>query len=111
MITMNKEMLLEELIRALPSKKLLDVVNFCAIKVGNEYFVLKDRYRGNGGYVAKSIDENKLMDYKQINDDPYQYHTYKEFLTKNILIDKRILYRSGLGAIIEYLEAKESNND
>ena len=101
---MDKQKLMGELFHSLPSRRITDVVNFCAIKVGSEYFVLKDRYEGIGGYITKDLNEELLTDYKQI--EPMS-HTYIELLCKNILIDKRILHRRGLDAIIEYLESKE----
>lgn len=101
---MNKEELMDVLRNSLPSKRMLSVVNLCAIKVGNEYFVMKDRYKGVGSYVTDCLNEEELMDYKEIVVSPN--HKYSELLHKNILIDKRILSRSGHMAIIEYLESE-----
>lgn len=100
---MNRNELMEVLRSSVPSKEMLQVVNFCAIKVGNEYFVIKDRYKGIGSYVTDYIDEKSLMNYKQI--EPMG-HKYVELMHKDILIDKRILSRSGHMAIIEYLESE-----
>ena len=100
----SKEILLEELRHSLPSRKILEVSNLLAIKIGKEYFVLKDRHKGKGGYVTKLLDESELLDYKNIIENPY--HRYDEVLGKKVLVDKRILHRRGLDAIIEYLENK-----
>lgn len=99
---MWKSELMSELIASVPNKRMLEVVNFCAIKVGDEYFVLKDRYKGRGAYVTDYINEESLTNYKQIE---HPHHRYRELLHKSILIDKRILSRRGLMAIIEYLES------
>lgn len=100
----SKEILLEELRHSLPSRKILEVSNLLAIKIGKEYFVLKDGYKCRGGYVTKFLDESELLDYKNIIENPY--HRYDEVLGKKVLVDKRILHRRGLDAIVEYLENK-----
>lgn len=101
---MPRRELMEELIHSLPSRRILEVTNFLAVKVGNEYFVLKDRQNQYcSTYVADRINESILLDFKEIRDIDDRY---VELLRKDVLIDKRILGRRGLMAIVEYLESE-----
>ncbi|PGO60609.1 hypothetical protein [Priestia megaterium] len=95
----DREILKMELRLSLPSKMMLEVVNFGAIEVDGELIVLKNRYPKN--YV---FHPDSFIHYDEWHD---MHHKYKEIEKKNVIFDKSLLRPRGLRAIEDAMKRKE----
>jgi len=94
---MNKTELIEELRMSLPSRRMLEVVNIGAVKVGDELIILKQR----PNYDV--IEENMIA----YNERHNVYHNYKELLAKNVIFNTGLFGFKGREAIKNYLTKGE----
>lgn len=94
---MNKQELIEELCYSLPARRMLEVVNVGAVKVGDEYVILKQR----PGYEFKP--ENSIIFVKDLG----WKHDYKEILAKSVIFSGDAIRRRGYEAIAKYLKAEK----
>jgi hypothetical protein len=92
------EHLKEQLRFAIPSKRMLEVVNVGAIKLGDELIVLKNRYDFN------PIEE-LMITYDEKHEMGYEY---KEILGKSVIFDEKIFGRRGQKAIMDYIMYQET---
>lgn len=97
---MNKQELIEELKYSLPSKRMLDVVNVGAVRVGNEYVILKQR-PGHEFKLEESIHFVENIGLK---------HDYKEILGKSVIFSGNAIGYRGHEAIEKFLESKKSQS-
>lgn len=95
---MEKKELIQELIYSLPSKRLIEVVNVGAVRVGNEYVILKQR----PGY------EFKLEESIHFVENLGWQHDYKEILGKSVIFSGNAIGNRGVEAINKFLESEKA---
>lgn len=93
---MNKTELIQELRVSLPSRRMLEVVNIGAVKVGDELIVLKKRP------YYDVIEEDMII----YNEHHNMHHDYKELIAKSVIFDSSLIGRRGKEVIKNYLLAK-----
>lgn len=90
---MNKEELIRELKYSLPSKEMLDAVNFGAVDIDGTFVILKNRYVD--GFV---FHPNSITYY---NKSYFKTHTIAELRGRNVIFSPEVFGRRGLLALIE----------
>ena len=91
---MDKKQLIEVLETSLLYKRLMEVVNVGAVKVGNELFILKQR-------PSFEFKEDEAILYGEHHD--MHYH-YRDILAKTVIFDHSLFNIRGQNAISEYLD-------
>jgi hypothetical protein len=94
---MNKEQLIEVLRTSLPSRRMLEVVNIGAVKVGDELIILKQR-------PNYDLVEEEMITYSERHD---MYHSYKELIAKSVIFHESLISIRGKKAIHDYMIEEE----
>lgn len=86
---------LKEILRtSIRSKRLLEIVSIGAVKVGNEYIIIKQR-------PYYEFEEGKIVYYDEEHEMSY---AYRELIGETVVYGHSLFNRSGQAAIREYLK-------
>ena len=93
---MKKEKLIEELRLAIIDKRMLHTVNIGAVKIGDEFIILKNR-------PAYEFKEEDAIFYNEVHHYHDRSYRYRELFAKTVVYDIALFNMRGKEAIAEYL--------
>ncbi len=90
----TKQELMKEMVYGLPSRRMIEVVNFGAFKINDRIIIVKSRY-------TKDVDDSIISTHSFVTYSKKQdfHHDYSEIMRANVVFDESLLNARGREAM------------